>query len=230
MVRSVLNTSHGAATSNGNQESANERDEHKTNATDHIAKPQTRPTPSSPAADENFSSKNFSEKRTLPSRPVTRDEAPLSDKNDTTRLWGEALRRLFEDKSKQKIMDKYKEIAVPELVNSGLAPNSASPPDQQRVEDWLKRSESSSPTSKGGEVLGNVAKALSFAAQLLSPAAAMEPHVGLVYAGLCVLMQVCAQLFGNYTSVPSLLVRFLIAFILIFACSQSSMLRNRYLS
>ena len=206
----MLNTSQGAATSNGNQESANERAEHETNAT-----------------DENFSSKHFSEKRTLPNRPVPRDEAPLSDKNDTSRLWGEALRRLFEDKSKQKIIDKYKEIAIPELVNSGLAPNSASPPDQQRVEDWLKRSESS-PT--GGEILGNVAKALSFAAQLLSPAAAMEPHAGLVYAGLCVLMQVCAQLFGDYTSVPSLLVRFLIAFILIFACSQSSMLRNRYLS
>jgi hypothetical protein len=225
----VLNTSQGAATSNGNQESANERDEHKRNATDHIAKPQTRPTPSFPEADENFSSKNFSEKRTLPNRPVPRDEAPLSDQNDTTRLWREALRRLLEDKSKQKIMDKYKEIADPELVNNGLAPSSASPPDQQRVEDWLKRSESS-PSSKGGEILGNVAKALSFAAQLLSPAAAVEPHVGLVYAGLCVLMQVCAQLFGDHTSVPSLLIRLLIASILMFACSQFSMLRNRYLS
>jgi hypothetical protein len=160
---------------------------------------------------------------------VPRDEVPpLSDNNDTTRLWGEALRRLFEDKSKRKIMDKYKEIAVPELVNSGLAPNSASPPDQQRVEDWLKRSES--PSSKGGEILDNVAKALSFAAQLLSPAAAMEPHVGLVYAGLCILMQVSVQLFGDHTSVPSLLIEFLIASILIFACSQFSMLRNRYLS
>jgi hypothetical protein len=210
----VLNTSQGATstTSNGNQESANERVEHETNAT-----------------DEDFSSKNLSEERSLPNRPVPRDEVPpLSDNNDTTRLWGEALRRLFEDKSKRKIMDKYKEIAVPELVNSGLAPNSASPPDQQRVEDWLKRSES--PSSEGGEILDNVAKALSFAAQLLSPAAAMEPHVGLVYAGLCILMQVSVQLFGDHTSVPLLLVGFLIASILIFAYSQFSMLRNRYLS
>jgi hypothetical protein len=61
---------------------------------------------------------------------VPRGEAPpLSDNNDTTRLWGEALRRLFKDKSKRKIMDKCKEIAMPELVNSGLAPNSALPPD-----------------------------------------------------------------------------------------------------
>jgi hypothetical protein len=185
----VLKTSQGATTSNGNQESANERVEHETNTKDDIAKLQARPAPSSPVTDKDFSSKTLSEERSLPNRPVPRGQVPpLSDNNDTTRLWGEALRRLFEDKSKRKIMDKYKEIALPELDSSGLTPNSASPPDQQRVEDWLKRSES--PSSKGGEILDNVAKALSFAAQLLSPAAAMEPHVGLVYAGLCILMQV----------------------------------------
>jgi hypothetical protein len=225
----VLKTSQGATTSNDNQESANERVKHETNTKDDIAKPQARPAPSSPATDEDFGSKTLSEERSLPNRPVPRDQVPpLSDNNDTTRLWGEALRRLFEDKSKRKIMDKYKEIALPELDNSGLAPNSASPPDQQRVEDWLKRSES--PSSKGGEILDNVAKALSFAAQLLSPAAAMEPHVGLVYAGLCILMQVSVYLFGDHTSVPSLLVGFLITSILIFACSQFSTLWNRYLS
>jgi hypothetical protein len=52
----VLNTSQGATTSNGNQEPANERVEHKTNTTDDIAKLQARP-----ATDEDFSLKPLSE-------------------------------------------------------------------------------------------------------------------------------------------------------------------------
>jgi hypothetical protein len=188
-VRSVLNTSQTAATSNGNQEAANERFRSETNATDDITGSQARSAPYSPAAGKDFSSKNFTEER--PSIPP--EETPAaSDYNVTTRLWKKALDRLSEDKSKKKILDKYKEIAMPELVNSGLAPNKASPPDMQRVEDWLKKSDS--PSLKGGEVLDNVAKALSCAAQFLSPAA-IEPHIGLVYAGLCILMQVSVQLF-----------------------------------
>lgn len=216
------NASQGATTSNGNQESANERVEHETNPTDDIAEPHARSALSSPAAGVDFSSKNFSEERSLPNRSVPRDEVPT-----VSGLWIEALHRLQEDKSKRNIMDKYDEIAMPEPINSGLAPNSASPPDQQRVEDWLKNSEF--PSSKGGEILDNVAKAFSFATQLLSPAAAMEPHVGLVYAGLCILMQVSLQFSGDRTCLPSFLMEFLIVSILIVAYSQFSMSRNRYL-
>jgi hypothetical protein len=188
-VRSVLNTSQTAATSNGNQEVANERFRSETNATDDITGSQARSAPYSPAAGKDFSSKNFTEEQSS----IPPEEAPAaSDYNVTTRLWKKALDRLSEDKSKKKILDKYKEIAMPQLVNSGLAPNKASPPDMQRVEDWLKKSDS--PSLKGGEVLDNVAKALSCAAQFLSPAA-IEPHIGLVYAGLCILMQVSVQLF-----------------------------------
>src|SRR5271170_5285938 len=192
-VRSVLNTSQIAATSNGNQEAANERFRPETNATDDITGSQARSAPYSPAAGKDFSSKNFTEERSSPDSSIPPEEAPAaSDYNVTTRLWKQALDRLSEDKSKKRILDKYKEIAMPELVNSGLAPNKASPPDMQRVEDWLKKSDS--PSLKGGEVLDNVAKALSCVAQFLSPAA-IEPHIGLVYAGLCILMQVSVQLF-----------------------------------
>ena len=180
----MLNTSQTAATSNGSQEVANERFRSETNAADDITGSQARSAPYSPAAGKDFSSKNFTEERSS----VPPEEAPsASDYNVTTRLWKKALDRLSEDKSKKRILDKYKEIAMPKLVNSGLAPNKASPPDMQRVEDWLKKSDSHS--LKGGEVLDNVAKALSCAAQFLSPAA-IEPHIGLVYAGLCILMQV----------------------------------------
>jgi hypothetical protein len=174
----------------------------ESNATDDIPGSRARSAPSSPPGGEDFGSKNLTEERSLPNPSIPLEEAlAASDNNVTTRLWEIALNRLSNDKSKQKILDKYKELAMQELVNSGLAPNRASPPDLQRVEDWLKKSES--PSSKGGEILDNVAKALSFAAQVLAPAA-IEPHIGLVYAGLCILTQVGVQIFWDYTFAPSL--------------------------
>lgn len=126
-----------------------------------------------------------------PKRPVlTGSEPPqktpaASDLDSASSLLKTACRNLSEDKE---VLHKYGKVVLPKLKEEGFVDDDNSSLDIEQTAELLKL-RAKSP--KGKEVLNNVAKALSFSLQLLSPAASIEPHIALVCTGLSIIMLAC---------------------------------------
>src|SRR5579862_6226375 len=128
-----------------------------------------------------------------PSVPVaTLNTATLGpQESESSTLWERALHDLSLDKDKQEMLDEYKKAAVSELIKCGLAAPESSALDiatLQRAESWLKaKGAEQTAGSRGRELAVNTAKAFSSVTQILSSSSSINPCVGLVCAGLCIL-------------------------------------------
>jgi hypothetical protein len=112
-------------------------------------------------------------------------------------LWEKALYILSHDNDKQEILGEYKKVAVSELIKCGLAAPDSSTLDiatLRRAEIWLQsKSKEQTAGSRGRELAGNAANAVSSITQILSSVGSSNPYVGLACAGLCILTLVSPQ-------------------------------------
>jgi hypothetical protein len=86
-----------------------------------------------------------------------------------------------------------------ELVERGFAAPGSAVDDmtKQGIQEWLRSTSAERMAgSKGRELAGNVAKAVSSVSQVLSAAAGVNPYIGLACAGLCLLAVVSIREFG----------------------------------
>ena len=106
-------------------------------------------------------------------------------------LWEKALYVLSHDKDKQEMLGEYKKVAVSELIKSGLAAPDSLTLDistLRKAEIWLQsKSTEQTAGSRGRELVGNAANAVSSVTQIVSSVGGSNPYVGLACAGLCIL-------------------------------------------
>jgi hypothetical protein len=105
-------------------------------------------------------------------------------------LWEEAIRILSEDKNKCGILEEYKKAVLSDLVARGFAQPGSAVHDvtMDGIQEWLRSTSAEQIAgSKGRELAGNVAKAVTSVSQVLSAAGGVNPYIGLACAGLCIL-------------------------------------------
>jgi hypothetical protein len=152
----------------------------------------------SPAKDYDPSASRQEQSTSSASTPALVTKVTSGSRTSSS-LWDKAIRILSEDKNKCGILEEYKKAVLAELVERGFVPPGSTVHDvtKQGIQEWLRSTSAEQIAgSKGRELAGNVAKAVSSVSQILSAAAGVNPYIWLACAGLCILTVVSMREFG----------------------------------